>query len=158
MRYSILTILLFTVLLINSTSAWSAELPVILKAKQPPEGIVFEIVSDEPGLLKKLLPSIKENIIRLRDRFPDLPIAIVTHGKEQFDLTIKNQGSEVKTHQMLRKMVNEDGIDLHVCATHAEWYGVMPEEFPDFVDVSAEGPAQIDDYEAIGYEVIILTE
>jgi hypothetical protein len=47
---------------------------------------------------------------------------------------------------------------VHVCGTHAGWYGVTPEDFPDYVDVTTAGPAQINDYEAMGYELIVLPE
>lgn len=158
LRHILLTLLLLPALFIYTTAAWSAELADILTANQPPEGVVFEITSEDDGLLKKVIPAINDNIQRLRNQFPDLPIAIVTHGKEQFDLTIDNQATEEKTHKMVKKLVDEDGIDVHVCGTHAEYLGVMPEEFPNYVDVSAEGPAQINDYKALGYEVITVTD
>ena len=158
MKYALRNILLVIGLFIHTASAWSLELEDVLKAKEPPEGVVFEIVSDGHGFLEEVLPGLKENINRLRQRFPDLPVAIVTHGKEQFDLTTKNRETEAKTHKMVKKLVNEDGIDVHVCGTHAEWYGVMPEDFPDYIDVSAEGPAQINDYEAMGYDVITISD
>lgn len=126
--------------------------------KQAPAGVVFEIVSDEADLLGELLPSVKADIIKLRQRFPGLPVAIVSHGSEQFALSSKNYSAGQRTHDMVKSLVRSDKVDVHVCATHAGWYGVSAEEFPDYVDVTAAGPVLIDDYEAIGYEIIILTE
>ena len=129
----------------------------ILQQKQPPAGIVFEIVSDEDDMLELLLPDIRTAVTRLHRKFPELPIAIVSHGKEQFALTSKNSHSERKTHSLVKALVHDD-IDVHVCGTHASWYGVTPEDFPDYIDVTAAGPTQIDDYEEMGYELIVLTE
>jgi len=129
----------------------------ILKQHEPPAGIVFEIVSDDEDFLDVLLPELRSAIHGIRDRFPELPIAIVSHGKEQFALTSSNKDIEKNTHTLARELVDDD-IDVHVCGTHAGWYGVAPEDFPDYVDVSPAGPTQIDDYEEMGYELIFLTD
>jgi len=158
MRFSCLKILIFTISLLSSTVTWSSEIDSLIKREQAPAGVVFEIVSDDDGLLGELLPSVKADIERLRQRFPDLPIAIVSHGKELFALTSKNSSTEHRAHELVKELVKTDDVDVHVCGTHASWYGVSAEAFPDHVDVTPAGPAQIDDYEAIGYELIILTE
>ncbi len=154
----LLTIPLLIILLSNIAFGSNETVPVnhLLQQKQPPSGIVFEIVSDEDDFLEQLLPDIKTAVKKLRDKFPKLPIAIVTHGKEQFALTTKNS-QKSKTHSLVKGLVNDD-VDVHVCGTHAGWYDIMPEDFPDYVDVSATGPAQINDYEEMGYELIVLTE
>jgi intracellular sulfur oxidation DsrE/DsrF family protein len=158
MKRTTLKTIIFSISLLICSSALSSEIDTILAEKEAPAGVVFEIVSDEPGLLADLLPSVKTDIEKLRRHFPDIAIAIVTHGTEQFDLTSKNRSSEQQTHELVEQLVRSDDIDVHVCGTHAGWYGVMPEDFPDYVDVTAAGPAQINDYEAMGYEVIILSE
>ena len=144
--------------LLYAAPAFATDVDSILAGKQMPAGIVFEIVSDEDDLLDRLLPMVKNDIRKLRDRFPGLPVAIVTHGKELFALTSGNSKTEPDTHRLVKNLVQKDNIDVHVCGTHAGWYGVAPDEFPEYVDVSPAGPAQIDDYEEMGYEVIILTD
>jgi len=156
MKHSLLKILIFTISSLGVTSAWSSYVDSILTQKTKPSGVLFEIVSDESDLLGQLLPTLKADIVKLRKRFPGLPVAIVTHGTEQFALTTKNRSNESRTHAMVEELVKSDNVDVHVCGTHAEWYGVTPEDFPDYVDVTAAGPAQIDDYEAMDYEVIVL--
>ena len=47
-------------------------------------------------------------------------------------------------------------MDVHVCGTHAGWFDVLPEDFPDYVDVAAAGPAQVNDYRALDYVLIVL--
>lgn len=150
--------LLYILLLFITTPVQPTSIASLLKEKQPPAGVVFEIVSDEEDYLKQQLPTLNKDIERIRQRFPGPDIAIVTHGKEQFSLTQNNSKNEQAMHSLVKDMVNKNDIDMHVCGTHASWYGVTLEDFPDYVDVSSTGPAQINDYEALGYEVIVLTD
>lgn len=151
--------LLLLILYCRTTSGSEHIVPIdhILKETQPPAGIVFEIVSDEDDLLVHLLPDIRIAVTKLREKFPKLPIAIVSHGKEQFALTSKNKNVEERPHDLVKGLVQDD-IEVHVCGTHASWYGVTPEDFPEYIDVVAAGPTQIDDYEELGYELIVLTD
>ena len=45
---------------------------------------------------------------------------------------------------------------LHVCETHAGWYGVSAEDFPDYVDVAPTGPGQVSLYQELGYDLIVI--
>jgi len=128
----------------------------LLKEQHAPEGVVFEIVSGQPDLLNTLLPRLKKDIERLRKRFPELPVAIVTHGREQFALTSKNSQSAEVAHSLVKQLVNESQIKVHVCETFASWQNISAEDFPDYVDVSPTGPAQINDYLELDYELITL--
>jgi intracellular sulfur oxidation DsrE/DsrF family protein len=156
MKRSLRKLLLWFVAILICNSAWSSDVESLLGRKESPAGVVFEIVSDQYGLLGKLLPSVKQDIKTLRERYPDLPVAVVTHGSEQFDLMIESRATEAKAHNLVEQLAGKDNVEVHVCGTHAEWYGKTPEDFPDYVNVSAAGPTQINDYEAMGYEVIVL--
>ena len=119
-----------------------------------PEGVVFEVVSRDDNLLRSLLPKLLLDIERLRKQYPDLPVVVVSHGKEQFALLSKQDSKEPGLHDLVRQMVKEKNIDVHVCGTHAERYGYLPEDFPEYVSVAAEGPATINDYRDLGYKVV----
>jgi intracellular sulfur oxidation DsrE/DsrF family protein len=136
--------------------ALADEIDDILAGDTAPAGIVFEVVSDEEDLLKDVLPAIGNDIKRLRKRFPELDIAIVTHGDEQFALTTDHREKDPKLHAIAQTLVDDEQVSMHVCATYAAWNGVSVEEFAEFVDVSATGPAQINDYRALDYIVIML--
>ncbi len=99
---------------------------------------------------------LKADIERLRERFPDLPVAIVSHGTEQFSLTRENRKNTPELHEGIEQLVTDQDVDVHVCGTHAGWFGVLPEDFPDYVDVAAAGPATINDYRALDYVLIEL--
>ena len=121
------------------------EVNYILKMETPPLGVVFEVVEGDRDALEWAIPQIIKFSKQLRDKFPDIAIAVVTHGKEQFGLMT----SEAKE--------NPD-IPVHVCGTHASWYGKSERDFPDYVDVTPAGPTQIANYEDMGYEKIVMDE
>lgn len=151
-----LLILIHLIFLLITAPALADEIDDILAGDTAPPGIVFEIVSDEEDLLKDVLPTIGNDIKRLRKRFPGLDVAIVSHGDEQFALTTDNRAKNPELHEIAEKLVDDQQVSMHVCETYAEWNGVSAEEFAEFIDVSATGPAQINDYRALGYIVIVL--
>ena len=148
--------LLTTPLLLLATSMAAANsFEWVMKEAEAPPGVVIEIIG-ERELLRTLLPEIAEDIEKLRERFPGIPVAIVSHGAEQFLMTSANASKAPETHQLLQSLVKDDTVDFHVCGTHASWFDVMPEDFPDYVDVAPAAPAQIRHYEDLGYELIVL--
>lgn len=126
----------------------------ILALKEAPAGIVFEIVTGEANSLEWALPETQGYIKELRARFPDIDIAIVTHGDEQFALKATNNKKYKKVHSLTQQLVQKDHVPLHVCGTYAGWKNVGEEEFPEYVNVAAAGPATINDYVALGYILI----
>ncbi|TNF98320.1 MAG: hypothetical protein EP297_08400 [Gammaproteobacteria bacterium] len=138
------------VILQAPANAFNNDINEILELDEEPSGVVIEIVESNEEALRMLLPEIKQIIDQLHDRFPRLSIAIVSHGREQFALTKNNTEENQDIHNGIRQLVDND-IDVHVCGTHASWYDVSPEDFPDYVDVAPAGPAQINDYRNLGY-------
>lgn len=128
----------------------------LLSLKEAPTGVVFEIVTGAANSLEWALPKTQKFIKKLRARFPKLDIAIVTHGNEQFALKTTNNKKYKKVHSLTQQLVQKDHVPLHVCGTYASWRNVSEEEFPDYVDVTAAGPATINDYIALGYHLIKL--
>ncbi len=57
--------------------------------------------------------------------------------------------------QQVQALVAED-VPVHVCETHAGWYGVSAEDFPDYVDVAPTGPGQVALYQELGYDLIVI--
>ena len=161
MRHS-LNIIFITLLVFFSASVSAAsyekQVNSILSASEMPEGVVFEIVSGDSSALKWALPKTRQAIEKLRQRFPELPIAVVTHGQEQFALQKKNKERFKQVHSLTESLVKDSGINLHVCGTYAEWHGVDAEEFASYANVSPAGPAQINDYVALGYIKILLSK
>jgi sulfur relay (sulfurtransferase) complex TusBCD TusD component (DsrE family) len=74
-----------------------------------------------------------------------------------FALTGEQRTAQPELHAGVQKLVQEEGIALHVCETHAGWRGVAAEAFPEYVNVSAAGPVQVQDYLALGYVLVKIT-
>ncbi len=137
--------------------AGEIDLDRLLNAGTAPEGVVFEIVTGDEDALEWALPRVKRAIDRLRQRFPQLPIAVVTHGEEMFALETSVRDSYTGVHDTVRSLL-ADNVTVHACGTFAGWRGLAEEHFPDYVNLSAAGPAQINDYRALGYMVIVVTD
>jgi intracellular sulfur oxidation DsrE/DsrF family protein len=129
----------------------------LLARDDAPEGVVFELIGSEDAL-PDLIPQVRRGIDALRARWPGLEIAIVSHGSEQFALMRGEAAVYAEMHQAVQQLVREEGVPVHVCGTHAEWRGVTAEQFPEYVDVAAAGPAQINDYRALGYALVVVSD
>ena len=143
--------------LLIGQSAGAASDPVahLLARDAAPAGVVFEIVSGDADYLETTLPVAHDAARRLRERFPRLDVVIVTHGREQFALLSREADASPQVHAKVRSLVADD-VKVHVCGTYAGWRGHTPEDFPAYVDVAEAGPAQINDYRALGYELVLL--
>ncbi len=155
MRYllSMGVLLAFSLPANGSTAAAVAN---ILNDKQAPDGVLFEIVDGDRKFLDWAIPEVKKYTEKLRSKFPGLSIAVVTHGREQFALMKNKQKKNQSLHKKVKSLVEDNNISLHVCGTHASWFDIAEEDFPDFVDVASAAPAQINDYEALGFIVIMV--
>lgn len=150
---------LFSLILLLSLSSLSmadTQVDRLIEADEEPVGVVFEIIEDDDDALGWALPKIARLSAQLRKRFPELPIAVVSHGREQFGLLADEaEGLMAPIHDKAQKL-RDDDIDLHVCGVHAGWDGYTPEDYPAYVDVSPSGPAQIRDYRNLGFVLIVL--
>jgi intracellular sulfur oxidation DsrE/DsrF family protein len=152
LRWSFLFLLLIPV---NLSANSGRAIDDILQQNDPPEGVVFEIVTGDADGLEWALPLTRSYIKVLRERFQDLPIAVVTHGQEQFALQRNRDTEQPAVHQQVRSLI-DDEVPLYVCGTYAGWRGLSDEDFPDYVNVAAAGPAQINDYVALGYTRVLI--
>ena len=158
-KFTLITALMFSNLFFTQTTLAAdpgKQIEHILSLKEAPAGIVFEIVTGTTNSLKWALPQTQDYIKKIRAHFPNVDIAIVTHGDEQFALKTTNKKKYKKVHSLTQQLVRSDNIQLHVCGTYAAMKNVAEEEFPDYVDVTAAGPATINDYVALGYILVEL--
>ena len=131
------------------------EVSDFLQLDPMPDGIVFEIVEAGEDDLTELLPRVRQIIATIRTEYPNIEFAVVSHGREEFALQTKNQQNYSGIHDNVRSLVADD-VPVHVCGTHAGWYGVAAEDFPDYVNVAPTGPGQISLYEELGYFLIVI--
>jgi intracellular sulfur oxidation DsrE/DsrF family protein len=146
---------LILLLATSSPALADATVEAMLGRDQAPVGIVFEIVEAEEEALQELLPQLRSAIQQIRARFPQTEFAVVSHGREEFVLQSQYQGEYAELHLQVQSLVAED-VPAHVCGTHAGWYGVTAEDFPEYVDVAPTGPGQIRLYLELDYELIVI--
>jgi len=127
----------------------------LMSSSEAPHGVVFEIVEADEEALQDILPRVRDYIERLRARYPDTEFAVVSHGREEFALQTKYQQSYAEIHQQVQSLV-ADEVPVHVCETHAGWYDVSAEDFPEYVNVAPTGPGQVNLYRDLGYELIVV--
>lgn len=126
------------------------EINKILAMQQSPIGVVFEVVERDSDALDWAIPAINGYVKQLRDRFPDIALAVVSHGSEQFALMKSKQKEKAEVHKTVQSLIAND-VPVHVCGTHASWRGKKASDFPEYIDVAPAGPTEIRNYEASGY-------
>ena len=128
----------------------------ILAMSEAPEGVVFELIGSENSqYLPNSLSKIESYKTQLKNTFPNIEIAVVAHGSEQFELTKDNAKQEKKSHDLVKRITLDD-VPVHICETHASWRGIEAADFPDYITVSAQGPIQIRQYQELGYLLVVV--
>ncbi len=147
---------LFTWGVTGAAAASPLTLEQLLARTTAPAGVVFEIVDRDPQALEYALPWVKQAAERLEERFPGVPMALVSHGQEMFALQEKDKEKNAALHEQVQSLKRDKGIPVHVCETYASWKGVAPEAFPSYVDVAPSGPSQINNYLALDYQRLVV--
>ena len=151
-----LLLLLFPWLLAGPAVANALTLEQLLERPAAPAGVVFEIVDRDPQALEFALPWVKQAAERLEERFPGVPMALVTHGNEMFALQDRDKEKNAALHRQVQSLKRDRNMPVHVCETYAGWKGVAPEAFPSYVDVAPSGPSQINNYIALDYQRLVV--
>ena len=136
----------------------ASQIEDILTLEEEPPGVVFELIESTGYAWTWAAPKIRGYVLQLREKFPDIDIAIVSHGREQFLLTkrsIKTPGKEIA---ILERMNKFDSIDINVCGTHSSWNNIPSDAYLNFVNVAESGPALLNDYQNLGYVLVLIEE
>ena len=137
----------------NTQASNQQEIQQLLAQNDAPFGVVFEIVEGSGEALQWAIPAVNKYVKQLRERYPDIGLAVVSHGSEQFGLMKNKQQKNAQVHKTVQSLVASD-VPVHVCGTHASWRGKEAKDFPDYVDVSPAGPTEIRNYEDMGYVLV----
>jgi len=151
---SLITFFAVSLLFVTQSQASNQpEIDRLLAQKDAPFGVVFEIVEGSGDALQWAIPAVNKYVKQLRKRFPDIGLAVVSHGSEQFGLMKSQQKDNAQVHKPVHSLVASD-VPVHLCGTHASWRGKEADDFPDYVDVAPAGPTEIRNYEEMGYVLI----
>ena len=122
----------------------------IVASGQPPEGVVFDLVTWGDRGWDWASPMLRDLTGQLRRHYPELEMALVSHGFELFDLSERSGHASRPAIQLLRSLA-DDGLRVHVGGRYASTRLYQPEDFLPFVDVAASGEAQVEDYLRLGF-------
>lgn len=128
----------------------------LLQSDNTPAGVVFELIENDKKTWEWAAPMIKNLRVQLKEKYPNIEIAVVSHGREQFQLLKKRAKKQQQAMLTLENLVQTKNVNLHVCGTHSSWFGIDSNAYMDFVDVAVSGPAMINDYIDLGYQPIQL--
>lgn len=131
------------------------EIDRLLAANQNPGGVVFELMAWEDNTWDWASPMIAAFTRQLRQKLPQIDIAIVSHGAELFDLALNRNNVMQPAIKMLENL-SDQNIAIYVCGNYASFKGLGVDDFLPFVDVAPSGPAQLEDYLKLGFEHILL--
>lgn len=125
----------------------------------PPDGVVIEVESLSEDAMTEYFSNIQTQVTTLRQRYPNLDIVIVSHGRELVTF-VKPEPGEVMSDvaQAFQTMKTTQDVTIYICEVAASWLGYFPEDFMDFIDVAPSGPAQINDYKALGYTMVVIED
>ena len=145
----------FILLCLAAPALANTDVDAILEYRDAPAGVVFEIVEDDETILEELIPQVIEAIERIRARFPQTEFAVVSHGIEEFALQKQYREDYPELHAQVQALVADD-VPVHICETHAGWYGITADDFPDYVDVAPTGPGQLNLYLDLDYVLVVI--
>lgn len=147
---------LIVLLTMSLATPASAQIDKLLSLEKAPQGVVFEVVEGNESALSWVLPRIDGYSKKLREKFPGVPIAVVTHGNEQFGLVADFSGPKARSIRKKALNMSEAGTEIHVCGGHAEAKGVSAAAFPEHINVAQSGPAQVRKLMSEGYILVQL--
>ena len=145
------------------TSSFAAEkihpdVKALIALNIEPEGVVFDVETLDEHALTKLAEYIKRQVAEVKKAFPEVDIAVVSHGVEEYALQTANQEKQSNLHNVFSGLVKNQDVSVHVCGAVAGLKNLSQEDFPDYVSYSASGMAQINDYKALGYQIIVIKQ
>ena len=71
----------------------------LIQSNSAPIGVVFELIESDKRTWQWAAPLIKSLRTQLKEKYPDIEIAVVSHGREQFQLTQKRANTKNKPFQ-----------------------------------------------------------
>lgn len=132
------------------------EILAIIQGDTLPEGVIFTVYEYEEDALEWVVPRLSYYVDLLRAHSQNLPIAVVSHGDEILSLTNEQRTIYKNVHTALKQLVDVKAVSFHICGSYADYNGLTEQDFPDYIDVVPFGPAQISDYQSVGYQMIEL--
>lgn len=148
---------LFCQLWLTLNASTTNEINTIIEANTPPpKGIVFEIVEQNEEDIRWSISKVNELSQLVKNHYPQVKIIVVAHGQELYALSKYREKHYPKVHSLTQQLAKQD-IRIQICGTTASWRNQTAADFPTYIEVVEQGPAQIEFYEDLGYTLIEIT-
>lgn len=132
------------------------QVDALLETNPPPHGVMFLIRNEREDVLVELLPRARYYIERLQARLPGTHMAVISYGPELVALSHAKRADYPGLQDKAVALAEMDNVDLHLCGAFAADVNLDAGDFPPELDVVPSSTATYQDYEALGYETIVL--
>ncbi|MFN2349487.1 MAG: hypothetical protein ABR558_07965 [Thioalkalivibrio sp.] len=132
------------------------QVDALLETNPPPHGVMFLIRNDQEDALVELLPRALYYIERLREQMPGTHMAVISYGPELVALSHAKRIEYPGLQNEAVALAGMDNVDVHLCGAFAADVNLDAGDFPPELDVVPSSTATYQDYQALGYEAIVL--
>ena len=126
----------------------------IIQKGEAPEGVVLHTREYDESAYTWVAPRLEYYVSLIREKYPGIPLVIVSHGDEIRALTISSAPENREVHAIIRRLVEEYQVDFQICGAFATMNNLEHTAFPDYVNVVPSAPSALADYRDQGYELI----
>jgi intracellular sulfur oxidation DsrE/DsrF family protein len=130
------------------------EILYLLNAEESSPGVLLHTREHDEDAYIWVAPRLEYYVTLLRERYPEIPLVVISHGDEMTSLTVDNKMNYPGIHQVIRRLVNEYQVEFQVCASFATYSDIDVSDFPDYIQVIPSAPAAFTDYRALGFDLI----
>lgn len=126
----------------------------IIGKEEAPSGVVLHTREYDEAAFFWVAPRLEYYVLLIREKYPALPLVILSHGDEIISLTTTNAAKYPGVHSIIRRLVEKQGVDFQICGAYAAMNDLDESAYPGYVHVIPSAPSALSDYRDLGYEMI----
>lgn len=126
----------------------------IIRQDEAPRGVVLHTREYDESAYYWVAPRLEYYVSLIREKYPEIPLVIISHGDEIRSLTISSRPTNQEVHRIIRRLVEEYLVDFQICGAFATMNNLEHTAFPPYVNVVPSAPSALADYRDQGYELI----
>jgi intracellular sulfur oxidation DsrE/DsrF family protein len=132
------------------------QVDALLEADPPPHGVMLLIRNEREDALLDLLPRARYYTDYLQERLPGIHVVVISYGPELVALSHARRADYPGLQDEAVALGARNNVDVHLCGAFAAEVNLDAADFPAGLDVVPSSTALYQDYEALGYEAVVL--
>lgn len=128
---------------------------VLSSSASEPEGVLIEFKGNVDKWVW-VTQRIESYIRQIRNKYPNMEIEIVVHGKGIRNLT--QASYDYGDAKKKLKILSDSGIEVSVCGAKSKKMNIPLDGYADFINVAVSAPARIQELKLDGYVHIVAGE